>query len=171
MDIITALAVSIGLLGAVATYLFLTVGTIQIWIGFLGWASFYHCGGGTAGLSKSIAANLWGVVMACIALLLIFKVNPGLPGPLWPSIVVGVTACILVLGAKIPALSVIPATVYGYASTAGYGLMSGVDIATLNLANPLICASLSLVIGGLFGIVSEKFAGMIKASDPVSAKI
>lgn len=30
MDIITALAVSIGVLGAVATYLFLTIGTIQI---------------------------------------------------------------------------------------------------------------------------------------------
>ena len=55
MDIITALAVSIGLLGAVATYLFLTIGTIQIWVGFLGWASFYHCGGGVDGLRKSVA--------------------------------------------------------------------------------------------------------------------
>ena len=164
MDIITALAVSIGLLGAVATYLFLTIGTIQIWIGFIGWASFYHCGGGTAGLAKSIGANLWGVVMAFIALLLITQVNPGLPGVLWPSIVVGVTAAILVLGAKIEALNVIPATVYGYAATAGYGLLSGASLTGASLANPLICVSLSLVIGGLFGIVSEKFAGMLKGA-------
>ena len=164
MDIITALAVSIGLLGAVATYLFLTVGVIQIWIGFIGWASFYHCGGGTEGLRKSVLANLWGVVMAFIALVLITQVDPGLPGPLWPSIVVGVTAAILVLGAKIPAFSIIPATVYGYASTAGYGLLSGASLTTLTAANPLICVSLSLVIGGLFGIVSEKFAGMLKGA-------
>jgi Protein of unknown function (DUF1097) len=169
MDIITALAVSIGLLGAVATYLFLTIGTLQIWIGFIGWASFYHCGGGTAGLTKSIAANLWGVVMAFIALLLITQVNPGLPGVLWPSIVVGITAAILVLGAKVEILNVIPATVYGYASTAGYGLLSGASLTDVNLANPLICVSLSLVIGGLFGIVSEKFAGILKGADKAAA--
>lgn len=163
MDIITALAVSIGLLGAVATWLFLTVGTIQIWIGFIGWASFYHCGGGTEGLKKSVMANLWGVVMASIALFLITQINPGLPGVIWPSIVVGVTAAILVFGAKIPAFGVIPATVYGYASTAGYGLLGGVGITEASLGNPLICSAISLVIGGLFGIVSERFAGMIKA--------
>ena len=170
MDIITALAVSIGLLGAVATYLFLTIGTIQIWIGFIGWASFYHCGGGTEGLKKSVLANLWGVVMAFIALLVIAKINPGLPGVLWPSIVVGVAAAILVLGSKIPAFSVIPATVYGFASTAGYGLLSGASLTEINLANPLICVSISLVIGGLFGIVSEKFAGILKGANPSAAK-
>ena len=171
MDIITALAVSIGLLGAVATYLFLTIGTIQIWIGFIGWASFYHCGGGIDGLRKSVLANLWGVLMAFIALLLITQLNPGLPGVIWPSIVVGVMAAILVLGSKIPAFGVIPATVYGFASTAGYGLLDPAAIpalTTATLANPLICVSLSLVIGGLFGIVSEKFAGILKGADKVS---
>ena len=170
MDIITALAVSIGLLGAVATYLFLTIGVIQIWVCFIGWASFYHCGGAVGGLRKSVLANLWGVVMAYIALLLITQISTGLPGPLWPSIVVGVTAGILVLGAKVEALSIIPATVYGYASTAGYGLLSGASLTTLTAANPLICVAVSLVIGGLFGLVSEKFAGILKGSERVSSK-
>lgn len=170
MDIITALAVSIGLLGAVAAYLFLTIGVIQIWVGFIGWASFYHCGGGVAGLRKSILANLWGVAMAFLALLMITQVNPGLPGPLWPSIVVGITAGVLVLGAKIEALNIIPATVYGYASTAGYGLLSGASLTTLTAANPLICVALSLVIGGVFGLVSEKLAGVLKRAEPVAAK-
>ena len=106
-------------MGAVATYLLLTVGTIRIWIGFIGWASFYHCGGGVDGLRKSIAANLWGVVMATLALLLITQVNLGLPPVLWASLVVGATACILLLGAKFEPFVVIPATVYGFASTAG----------------------------------------------------
>ncbi len=169
MDIITALAVSIGALGAVATWLFLTVGTFQIWIGFIGWASFYHCGGGMDGLRKSVGANMWGVVMAFIALLLITQVNPGLPGVIWPSLVVGVTAAILVLGSKIPAFAVIPATVYGFASTAGYGLLSGASLTAANLANPLICVAVSLVVGGLFGIVSEKLAGMIVAKKSATA--
>jgi hypothetical protein len=88
LDISTALGISIGLLGAVAIWLFLTSGTIQIWIGFIGWASFYHCDGGTEGLRKSVCANLWGVVMAYIALLLITQVNAGLSTPtrlLWAS--------------------------------------------------------------------------------------
>lgn len=169
MDIITALAVSIGALGAVATWLFLTVGTFQIWIGFIGWASFYHCGGGMDGLRKSVGANLWGVVMAFIALLLITQVNPGLPGVIWPSLVVGVTAAILVLGSKIPAFAVIPATVYGFASTAGYGLLSGASLTAANLANPLVCVAVSLVVGGLFGIVSEKVAGAIVAKKSATA--
>jgi hypothetical protein len=71
VDIIAALAASIGLLGAVATCLFLTIGVIQIWAGFIGWASFFQCGGGVDGLRKSVSANLWGVVMAYVALLLI----------------------------------------------------------------------------------------------------
>lgn len=171
MDIITALGISIGLLGAVATWLFLTIGTIQIWIGFIGWASFYHCGGGTDGLRKSVCANLWGVVMAYIALLLITQVNAGLPGVLWPSLVVGVTAGILVMGAKIEAFSIIPATVYGYASTAGYGLLSGASLTTLTAANPLICCAVSLVIGGVFGLVSERFAAMLKRPDPQTSKV
>lgn len=166
MDIITALAVSIGLLGAVATYLFLTLGTIQIWVAFIGWASFYHCDGGTEGFRKSVGSNLWGVVMASIALFMITKIDPGLPGPLWPSIVVGATAGILVFGAKIKAFSVIPATVYGYASTAGYGLMSGASVSEINIANPLVCTALSLTIGACFGILSERFAGMLKGKDP-----
>jgi Protein of unknown function (DUF1097) len=57
---------------------------------------------------------------------------------------------------------VIPATVYGYASTAGYGLLSGASLTAANLANPLICVAVSLVVGGLFGIVSEKLAGILK---------
>ncbi len=67
MDIVTALALSIGLLGGVATYLYLSdplVLGLQIWAAFIAWASFYHCGGKIQGFISSILANLWGVVMA-----------------------------------------------------------------------------------------------------------
>ena len=164
MDLVLALAVSIGLLGGVSTYLFLTVGTIQIWIAFIAWASFYHCGGGMEGLRKSLVANIWGAIVGFVALLLILKVAAPLPGVLWPAVVVAITAFVLVLGAKVPAFGAIPASVYGYASIAGYGLLSGADIATVSLAHPLVCTVVSMVIGALFGIVSEKFAGLMTKS-------
>ena len=65
MGIVTALAVSIGLLGGVATYLYLSdfLGLgLQIWAAFIAWASFYHCGGKIGGFTKSVLANLWGIV-------------------------------------------------------------------------------------------------------------
>ena len=55
--------------------------------------------------------------------------------------------------------------------TAASGLLSGASLTTLTAANPLICVSVSLVIGGLFGVVSEKFAGMIKGAGPAAAKV
>lgn len=165
MDLILALAVSIGLLGGAATYMFLTLGTIQIWIGFIAWASFYHCGGGMDGFKKSVVANIWGAIVGLVALLLITKVSIGLGLIPWASIVVAATAFVLVLGAKLPALGAIPAGVYGYAATAGYGLLSGADAAVFNLANPLVCTVVSMVIGAVFGIVSEKLAGALTKSE------
>ncbi|MEX3010060.1 DUF1097 domain-containing protein [Hoeflea sp. TYP-13] len=163
MDLILALAVSIGLLGGVATYLFLTVGAIQIWVGFIAWASFYHCGGGTDGLKKSLAANIWGAFVGFVALLAITKISVAMPGVLWASIVVAVTAFVLVLAAKFEPLGAIPASVYGYAAIAGYGLMSGASLTEGSLANPLACVIISLILGGIFGIVSEKLAGVMTA--------
>jgi hypothetical protein len=60
MDLITALAVSIGVLGGIATYLFLSpIGLgLQIWIAFVAWGTFYHCGG------KEAAHLVFGAVMA-----------------------------------------------------------------------------------------------------------
>ena len=165
MDLITALAVSMGLLGGVAPYLFLTVGTIQIWQCFMGWASFYHCGGGKDGLRNSIIANIFGAVVGFIALLVITQVNLGVPGVLWAAIVVGVAAFVVVMASKVEALAAIPAAVYGFASCAGLGLLGGASLTDVNLANPLICTVASMVIGNLFGIASEKLAGVMKSGE------
>lgn len=164
MDLIMALAISIGALGGVATYIYLTIGTIQIWIGFLAWASFFHCGGGTDGLKKSLVANIWGVIVATVALAVITQVNVGLTLVPWASIVVAITVFVLVLGAKVPALGAIPASVYGYAATAGYTLLSGADITKIDLAHPLIAVSASMILGAVFGLASEKLAGKITSS-------
>ena len=167
MDLITALAVSIGVLGGVATYFFLSPFGfgLQIWAAFIGWASFYHCGGKTGGLTSSIAANLWGVLWGAITLIAVtqggFADSLGLP--VWAGICVAVGVALMILGAKIPLFSAIPAQVYGYAATVAFALLTNATGAlTLpDLTNPAINIAISLAIGGVLGFISEQVAGAL----------
>lgn len=166
MDLITALAISIGLLGGVATYLFLTINVgLQIWAAFIGWASYYHCGGQTKGLMDSVAGAIWGAIMAAAAFALMNVI--GLPGALGAAVSVAITVAILVLGAKVPALSSIPAGVYGYAATVALTLLGKDELASLAgspLAIPAVNIAISMIIGAVFGYVSQQVAGAISKS-------
>ena len=171
MGLIPALAISIGALGAIATFLFLgpMAGLgLSLWAAFIAWATFFHCGGKEAGLQKTITHNIFGAILAWIALLLITQIplanSIGLP--LWAAICVGLTIVVLVMAATNAALSDIPASVYGYASVAAYALAGGklgfVTAATLE--NPLINIVISMAIGAVFGYISEKVAGALAKS-------
>lgn len=167
MGIIQALAISIGALAAVATFLFLGpmagIG-VSLWAVFIAWASFYHCGGKEAGLIKTITHTIFGAVLAWIALLLIVKTSIGasLPNGLWAGIIVGATVFILVMAASNASLSDIPASVFGYAATAAFALEhAGADVTAASMMNPLINIVISMIIGALFGYVSEKIAGAL----------
>ena len=68
MSLLTALAISIGGLGGLATWVCLGMVTgLQIWAIFIAWACFYHCGGAEAGLKNTIICNIAGAVLAWIA--------------------------------------------------------------------------------------------------------
>ena len=165
MDLITALAVSIGLLGGIAAWLFLgPIGGLglSIWAAFIGWASFYHCGGKEAGLQKAIVNNVFGVVMGWIALLLVTQIPlaGSLGLPVWAGICVAVTVFVLVIAAKNQMLSDIPAGVFGYASVVALAL-AGNKLGVLtapSLENPLVNIVISIVIGAAFGYVSQRAA-------------
>jgi hypothetical protein len=89
--------------------------------------------------------------------------------PLWASIVVGITVFVMVLASQVQALSVIPASVYGYAALFAYllqtaeamvvGKLLGVDFR----GNPLLVIIFSMIVGALFGWASAKLAGMLAA--------
>lgn len=168
MNLINALAISIGLLAAVATWVCLGNGIgLQVWALFIGWGSFYHTGGGVDGLKNSAINHLWGVAVAAIALIVVGTVAGSV---IVTSILVGVSVVVLVLGAHTAALSTIPAGVYGYASTAAFTLLTGValgDIAAMASAAIIVFAS--LVIGNVFGFVSEKLAGMLTGASKEAA--
>lgn len=169
MDIVTALALSIGLLGGVATYLYLSdplVLGLQIWAAFIAWASFYHCGGKIQGFISSILANLWGVVMATLTLLAVSRLGfaEQLTLPVWAGICVAVGVAVMILGSKIPIFSAIPATVYGFAATVALSLLTTDGLANLSqptLVNPAVVIALSMIGGAIFGLISEALAGVL----------
>ena len=167
MDLITALAVSISVLGGIATFVLLSpIGLgLQIWAAFIAWATFFHCGGKEAGLSKTITHTIFGAIMAFIALLLVTQIPLGtsLGVPLWAAICVLITVFILVYAAKSPMLSDIPASVLGYAATAGLALAGNRlgALTSASLENPFVNIVLSLIVGAVLGYISEKIAGAL----------
>lgn len=70
-----AYSVSIGVLGAVDTYLTATVILVPVWVTFIAWASFFILGGKLSALKQSIASNLMGIVIASLTLLAISALN------------------------------------------------------------------------------------------------
>lgn len=164
MTSLVALSVSIGVLGAVATWLALGVlpEFLQIWVIFIAWATYFANGGDTAGLKTTIVSGIWGAICAWVAFLILGAVQIDLGPAIWPAIVVGVTVLILCLGAHVEALKNIPAGVYGYAATAGVGLlMTGANATAADFSNPLILVAVSIIVGAVFGLLSSKLAGII----------
>jgi len=172
MSSLAALSLSIGLLGGIATWMFLTVGGVLIWAAFIAWACFFHTGGDVNALRATIIGNLFGAVAATVAALAILTI-PGaatLGLPLWAGIVVAITAWAICIAANVKMFSVIPANVYGYAATFAFLLqtpekLSVEALTSISLNNGLIVVGLSMVIGAVLGFISGKLgAAMTKAA-------
>ena len=163
----TALAISVGVLGAIATWLFLGPlgGALAIWAAFITWGCYFHCGGKEQGLQSAIVNNAAGAVIGGLTLLAAgAAIGGSLPAAVWPAICVGIGVAAMVLLANLPMFSVIPAQVYGFASVVAYTLMTADGAANLtagSMANPVVVIILSMIVGAVFGYVSEKLAGML----------
>lgn len=164
MSKLTALSVSIAVLGGVWAFLALgpLAGKVLVWAGFIAWGCYFHTGGDNAALQKTIAGMIYGAIIAGIALKLV-GMNPlGLAGAAGPAIYIAVTVFFLVIVASINLLSVVPANVYGYAAVAGYALSANnMNVTAMDLTNPVLLVSLSAVLGALFGMGSGKLSGML----------
>ena len=172
MKQLTALSLSIAILGAIWAYLALgpLSGFVLVWVGFIAWGSYFHSGADKDALSKTILGTAYGALIGWIALLIIVNVHMPALGGVWPAIVVGVTVFFLVIVASIKQLSAVPANVYGYAVIVGYSLHQPSsppstgplqNLAAASFANPLILVVVSLVIGALLGSGSNKLAGAL----------
>lgn len=162
----TALAISVGVLGAIATWLFLGPlgGALAIWAAFIAWGCYFHCGGKEQGLQSAIVNNAAGAVIGGLTLLAAgAAIGGSMPAAVWPAICVGIGVAAMVLLANMPMFSVIPAQVYGFASVVAYTLMkdAGGSLTAVSMENPVVVVILSMIIGAAFGYVSEKLAGML----------
>jgi hypothetical protein len=165
MPLLIALAISIGALGVVATWLFLgplAAIDAQIWQAFVAWACFFHCGGKTEGAKKTAICMAFGAVVGALSVLLAGQLG-GL-GPFAAPVAVGIGAAVLVLGAHSGMLATIPASVYGFACVAGLILLKG--LSPLAALTPTI---VSIVLGTAFGLLSEMLAG--KLTKPADDKV
>jgi hypothetical protein len=176
MSSLVALSVSIGVLGGIATILYLKLGLL-IWAGFIAWGCYFHAGGNDAALKTTIACNIFGSVCAWFAALIIlsFPLAESLTLPVWAGIVVGITVLVMCLAAHVPALSAIPASVYGYAATFAYllqtqGALTRENLLSASMANAFILVACSMVLGAVFGMVSGKVGAALTAKAPVHAR-
>jgi hypothetical protein len=153
MDVLVALAVSIGILIAAWTYIALgTAAALPVWAGIVAWGCFFAAGGKTTGLTKTVASNLSGVFWAFVALYL----SASLPGIGALSLLVGVAALFMVLQSKIAVLSFIPGAFLGAATA-----VSVVVGAEGKFPHPWARTVIALVLGAVFGYLSEMLAGAI----------
>ena len=155
-----ALAVAVGVLAVVATWLFfldpLVANNLQVWQAFIAWGCHYQAGGKITGTRNTIVCMSFGAVVGMAAGVL--ATGPfGQLGQFAAPLAVGLGATVICLASKVPLLAVIPASVYGFASIAGLFLL-GQGMTPTSALLPTI---LSIVIGAAFGYVSETVAGAL----------
>ena len=149
MDMLLALALSIGVLIAGWTYVALGPAALPVWAGIVAWGTFFAAGGKTTGLTKTIASNLSGVFWAFVALKLSATLGGTLPVL---SALVGVVALAMVLQSKVAVLSCIPGAFLGAATAVSVVVgASGTYTKTI----------IALVAGAVLGFLSELIAGKI----------
>ncbi len=165
MSKLTALALSIAVLGGVWAFLSLNplASIALVWVGFIAWGCYFAAGADNAALQKTIAGMVYGAVIAGIALYLVSSGMLGGLGALAAPVIIAVTVFFLVIVAGNNLLSVVPANVYGYAATAGLALSTNTagNATMMNMTNPVLLVIVSTVLGAVFGMVSGKLAGAL----------
>ncbi len=155
-----ALAVSVGVLAVVATWLFffepVAAANLQVWQAFIAWGCHYQAGGKITGTRNTIVCMSFGAVVGMSAGMLAMHLGGPL-GQFAAPVAVGLGATVICLASKLPFLAVIPASVYGFASIAGLFLLD----ANMTPTAALVPTILSIVIGAAFGYVSEAVAGAL----------
>ncbi|ASS58121.1 DUF1097 domain-containing protein (plasmid) [Rhizobium leguminosarum] len=152
MPPLVAAMISLGVLGAIDTYITATIFPVPVWVTFIAWASFFACGGGNQGLVKSIVSNWTGIGIASITLLII---QYGPAHPIFAAILVGAGTSAMILASAIPILNFPPAIVFGFASLVGTSAATDTTIVTSGLNHPTLVAMAAMLLGGVFGLLSE----------------
>ena len=162
MDLVTASAISIGVLGGIGAFLLLlpqVASDLSVWVALIGLATFYLCGGKESGLGKALTHNIFGAVMGLILLLLV-PLGAAIWSPLWIGICVLITLFILVIASKWAKLGDIPASILGYAPLVAF-VGNSAAVTAVSFDNPFVNVVISLVIGAVLAYLAEKLTGAL----------
>ncbi len=166
MPRLAALAVSVGVLAVVATWLFglspLTALKLQVWQAFIAWGCHFHSGGKFAGTRAAVVCMIFGALVGMLAAMAIGPLAP--LGALAAPVAVGVGATVIVLASSIPLLATIPASVYGFAAIFALIVVGG-----FKPADAIVPTALSVIIGAAFGYVSEILADALTKKEAAPA--
>lgn len=166
MPKLAALAVSVGVLAVLATWIFgLSVAAtlnLQVWTAFIAWGCHFHSGGKFTGCRNATVCMIFGAVVGMAAVMLAGQL--GALGTLAAPIAVGIGATVIVLASSLSLLATIPASVYGFAAIAGLILVGKVDP-----VKAILPTAISIVIGAAFGIASEYLAGALTKKEAAAA--
>src|SRR6478735_2063164 len=104
MPALIALALSVGVLAVIDTWLY--VGPLAaflpglVWISFIAWGCHFHSGGGTKGSLTTVVCMTWGAIVGMVAVILAGGVLAGL-GTLAAPIAVGLGAAVICLSSAV----------------------------------------------------------------------
>ena len=168
MPALIALALSVGVLAVIDTWLFVVPLASflpgLVWISFIAWGCHFHSGGGVKGMTTAIVGMSFGAVVGMVAVILAGGALAGL-GDLAAPVAVGLGAFVICLASALPLLATIPASVYGFAAIAGPILLAG-----MSPTEAIVPTIVSVIIGALFGIASEYLANALTAKGAPSAE-
>lgn len=167
MPSVLATAIGVGIMGGVATWLFLSVGTVLIWAAFVAWASYFAIGGERRVILLNLTSNAFGVVVAwAVALLALANPLDASAAPLWVGLLVTASVFLYIMASRIPLFSSVPAVTLGYATTFAYLSQTPDAFAYPALLswgwhNVLIVVLVSMSVGTGFAVVSGNLSGAL----------
>jgi Protein of unknown function (DUF1097) len=151
MNMVTALALAVGVLLAVWVKVAALIGLPFWYVGVIGWACYVAAGGKGNGLKKAIAAGVAGMIWVAVAE--VIALTSGHVQLEW--VLLGVATFIIVLESRLALLSFIPAGLCGAAVIGAGGPIGIFDLPTnLKLGG-------AFVIGMIVGFIADSIGGAL----------
>jgi hypothetical protein len=155
-------SISIGVLCGVWFHATILIPWLTAWVGYAAWASFYYAGGDTAGLKKSIAANVAGMLQG--AIFFWFWTSFGAGNMPLLSLLIGIFCFVMTIEGNIPLLSAIPGQFVGAAVFFG-NLGGHIALHKGGISEALVNTFVCMLIGNFAGIISAKLPGLFKKKE------
>ncbi len=122
---------------------------LSLWAGLVALGCCFAAGGGVTGLQKTVLATLSGIVWVLVADMVRVAIGGG---SVVGALVLGATALVLVLQARLPLLS------FTAGAFAGAGVALGLGVNTVQEG---IRAGVALAVGAALGFAAERLADRV----------